>query len=198
MDRRGIDPLADPYGRNHLELREDTMPFLYESASKQQLENFTTNGSANTENDSFFITPGASRPVGVAAFRVQGKGAGLTALSGISIRLKQWTSTASVSTTTAASGSTSTTPAPKCKIAPACVATAGMITAATNVVKPGTGGPVQVGYASCGASGPGGWVAINPDDVPELDGGATMSMDLFSSSPTVSLNWEFVLDSQEG
>lgn len=49
-----------------------------------------------------------------------------------------------------------------------------------------------------GASGPGGWVAINPDDVPTLDGGANKSQDLFSSSPTASLQWEFELDHTEG
>src|SRR5215469_10656495 len=156
------------------------MPFVYSSSSKQTIENFSTSSSTNTELDQFFLKPGASRTLVIPAFRVQGKGAGLTALSGISVRLKQWTTTASASTTTAASGSTSTTPSPKNQKAPAAVATAGMVTTATVGVASGTGGPLIVGYASCGASGPGGWVAINPDDAPLLDGNANMSMDLFS------------------
>lgn len=168
------------------------MPFIFASASKQQLENFATSGSANTELDQFFLKPGASRTAGVVAVRVQGKGAGLTALSGISVRLKQWTSTASTSV-----AATSTTPQPKNNLVPACVATAGMVTSAASTVTSGTGGPQIVGYASMGASGPGGWASMNIDDVPLLDGGATKSMDLFSSSPTVSLNYEFELDHQE-
>lgn len=82
-------------------------------------------------------------------------------------------------------------------MAPACVATAGMASAISSTVTSGTGGPLVVGYASMGASGPGGWVAINPDDVPLLDGGASRSMDLFSASPTASMNYEFELDNTE-
>lgn len=169
------------------------IPFIYESATKQGSENLTCNSSGNTEIDFFYIAPGASRPCSVVAFRVQGKGAQLTALSGISIRLKQFTS-ASASTTT---GCTSTTPTPKSKMAPACVATAGMSTNTSSSIKDGTGGPVIVGYCGCGGSGPGGWVAINPDDVPQLDGAATMSMDLFSSSPLASAAFEAALDHTE-
>jgi len=168
------------------------MPFIYESATKQQAENFTTSGSANTEIDFLFLKPGASRPLCVTRMGVQGKGAGLTALSGIVIRLKQWT-------TTASSGGTSTTPAPKNNLAPACVATAGMGTSGgTAAVTSGTGGPSVVGLASMGASGPGGMVAINPDDCPVLDGNANKSCDLFSACPTASLSFEAVIDNQEG
>jgi len=168
------------------------MPFIFASASKQTLENFATSGTANTQLDQFFLKPGSSRPCGVLALRVQGKGGGLTALSGISVRLGQWTSTASTSV-----AATSTTPAPKNNLAPACAATAGMVTSAASTVTSGTGGPNYVGLASMGASGPGGWASINVDDVPLLDGGATKSNDLFASSPTVSLSYEFELDHSE-
>jgi hypothetical protein len=175
------------------------MQFLYANSSKQApLENFLTSSGTNTELDQFFLKPGASRTLAIPAVRVQGKGGGLTALSGLVIRMKQWTTTASASTTTAASGSTSTTPVPKNKLAPACVATAGMVTTSSVGVNPGTGGGNYVGLASMGASGPGGWVSINPDDVPTLDGGTNMSLDLVSSCPTASLSWEFELDNQEG
>jgi hypothetical protein len=169
------------------------MPFLYASHSKQApLENFSTNGTANTELDFFFMKAGSTRPAAIVAMRVQGKGAGLTALSGISVRLKTWTSTSSTSV-----GGTSTTPAPKNKLSPACVATAGMATAASSTITSGTGGPNIVGMASMGASGPGGWVAVNPDDLTQVDGGANMSMDLFSSSPTANLSFEFEVDNSE-
>lgn len=167
------------------------MPFLYDVHSKQVSENYTTSGSGNTEIDFQFTKPGASRPFGMAALKVQGKGAGLTALSGISIRAKHWTSTAS-------SAGTSVTPAPKNNLAPACVATAGLGTSGgTGAVTSGTGGPNIVGYASMGASGPGGNVAINPDDVPTLDGNANKSLDLFSACPTVSLSFETETTIQE-
>lgn len=167
--------------------------FIYASASKQNLENLATSGSANTELDQAFLKPGASRTAGIVALRVQGKGAGLTALSGLSIRLKQWTSTSSTSV-----AGTSTTPSPKNNLVPACVATAGVATSAASTITSGTGGPSIVGYAGMGASGPGGWVSINPDDIPLLDGGANKSMDLFSASGQTSLNWEFAYDHAEG
>jgi hypothetical protein len=167
------------------------MPFMYDLHTKQQAENFTTSGSGNTEIDFCFIKPGASRPIGLAKLTVQGKGGGLTALSGISIRAKQWTSTAS-------SGGSAATPAPKNNLVPACVATAGLGTSGgTAAVTSGTGGPSIVGYAGMGASGPGGTVAINPDDVPMLDGNANKSIDLFSSSPTASLGFEAEATLQE-
>lgn len=168
------------------------MPFIYANASKQALENFSTSSGANTELDQFFLKPGATRPLSIVAIRVQGKGAGLTALSGIAIRLKQWTSTASTTV-----GGVATTPTPKQKLAPACVATAGMVTAASSTITAGTGGGNYVGLASMGASGPGGWVSINPDDVPQLDGGTTQSLDLVSSSPTANMQYEFEADNSE-
>lgn len=168
------------------------MPFIYASESKQVAENYTTSATPNTQIDAAFWKPGASRLLAIVRMAVQGKGAGLTALSGIVLRLSQWTSTAS-------SGGTATTPAPKNKLAPACVATAAMGAAGgTGAVTSGTGGPSIVGLASMGASGPGGSVAINPDDVPSLDGNANMSMDLFSACPTASLSYEFEVDNQEG
>lgn len=171
------------------------MPFIYASHNKmgaQALENLTTNGTGNTETDFFFLKPGATRVINLLACRVQGKGNALTSLTGISIRLKQWTASASAST-----GATSVTPQPKHNLSPACAATAGLTSTASSGVTSGTTG-VYVGMATCGASGPGGWVAANPDDVPSLDGNASKSQDLVSSSPTVSMNFEFSADHSEG
>jgi hypothetical protein len=171
------------------------MPFIYASMNKggaQALENLTTNGTGNTESDFFFLKPGASRPIALVAMRVQGKGNALTALTGISVRQKQWTTTASTTV-----GATSLTPKPKNVLAPACVATGGITSTAAGVVTSGSTA-AYAGLASMGASGPGGWVAINPDDVPLLDGGSNASMDLVSSSPTASMNFEFEADNQEG
>ncbi len=169
------------------------MPFVYAIQSKMALENFSTSSGANTQLDQCFMKPGASRPAAIVALRVQGKGAALTALTGMCIRLGQWTTTASTSVAGVAA-----VPSPKNNLAPACVATAGMVTAASSTITSGTGGPLYVGLASMGASGPGGWVSINPDDVPLLDGGANRSLDLFSSSPTANTAYEFAQDSVEG
>mgnify|MGYP001561522966 FL=1 len=167
------------------------MPFVYNVQSKAVSENYATSGSANTEIDVAFLKPGATRAFGLIALRVQGKGAGLTALSGIAFRLKQYT-------TTASSAGTAITPQPVDKRAPAAVSTSSAGAAGgTGAVTSGTGGPNLVGGCGCGASGPGGWVAPNPDGAIVLDGGATMSTDIFSSSGTASLNFEFQEDIQE-
>lgn len=167
------------------------MPFLYSTPSKNVAENYTTSGSANTEIDAAFWKPGSSRPLCITAIQVQGKGGGLTALSGLSFRMKKWT-------TTASSGGTAVTPGTADDRAPAAVATSGMgASGGTNAVTSGTGGPTLIGMASCGASGPGGWVAPNPDGALILDGNATKSIDLFSASPTASLNYEFNATLQE-
>ncbi len=121
------------------------------------------------------------------ALRIQGKGAALTALSGIVARLKQWTATAS-------SAGTAITARPVDNRAPAAASTAAAgVGGGTAAVTSGTTG-VYVGGCGCGASGPGGWVAINPDSVITLDGGANKSTDLISASGTASLNFEFSLD----
>ena len=167
------------------------MPFVYSVTSKSVSENYTTSGSANTEINSAFIKPGATRFLNMIGLRVQGKGAGLTALSGLAFRLKQWT-------TTSSSGGTSITPGPVNNIAPAANhTTAAGAGGGTGAVTSGTGGPTIVGGCGCGASGPGGWVAANPDAAIGLDGNANKSTDLFSASGTTSLNYEFLMDTQE-
>lgn len=163
------------------------MPYLFNIQTKGVAENFNTSGSANTEVDQIFVKPGASRSVAIIALRVQGKGAGLTTLSGIAFRIKYYP-------TTASAGGTALTPNPADIRAPAAVATAG---AANAGVTPGTGTPVLVGGCGCGGSGPGGWVAPNPDGGLALDGNQNKSLDVFSSSGTASMNFEAQEDIQE-
>lgn len=153
--------------------------FVYTTMSKSVAENFVTSGTANTEIDAMFVKPG-TRNIAIQALIVGGKGAGLTALSGIAYRLKKWT-------TTASSVGTAITPAPSDPGAQAAKATAAGASAG---VTSGTGGPtLQCGCVS-GAAGPGGWVAPNPDSMKQLEGSANNSMDLFVASGTVSLNYE--------
>ena len=167
------------------------MPYIFSVATKAQAENYATSATPNTEIDYLFIRPGATRRVGLLGLRTQGKGAGLTALSGIINRVKVWT-------TTAASAGTSATPAPSDNTGPAAAHTAGLGTGGgVAAVTSGTGGPTLVNAVGCGASGPGGWVAPNPDAVVALDGGANKSIDVFSASGTASMNFETVCDTQE-
>ncbi len=177
------------------------MPFVYEMASKQGSDTWGTSGTPATEVDHSFIKPHAARGFGLVAVRVQGRTSGATTLSGISIRLKHFTTTSSVTSSTGSS--LAVTAQAKNRVAPAVGATMGMATASNGLIQSGTGGPLMVGFASMGASGPGGWVAINPDDVPYIDfagtgaGPTNGSLDLFSASSAASLTFEAVEDIQE-
>jgi len=161
------------------------MPFVYNSSSAENGTNFTTNGVANTESDYFFIKSGA-RNVGVQGLYVGGKGAGLTSISGIAYRLKAFRSTATVINT-----GTALVPRPRDPGAQAAKATAATSTGAQFTA--GTG-PVYIGGCVSGAAGPGGWVAPNADSVPTLEGSANQSIDLFTASGTISLNFEFAIE----
>jgi hypothetical protein len=170
------------------------MPFVYASGSAQNFGSTTqgmqTSGTANTEIDAFFITTKTTVPtrnVGIQALYVGGKGAGLTAISGISYRLKKWT-------TTSSSAGTALTPAPRDIGMQAARATAATGATAQAGVTSGTGGPTFLGGCVSGAAGPGGWVAPNADSLPTLEGGSTQSIDLFTASGTTGLFYDFILE----
>jgi hypothetical protein len=169
-------------------------PFIYATITRQSgIENFQSSSSANTSLDQIFHKPGASRPVSIVAVRAGGKASALTNLNGVTLRGGAWTTTASTSV-----GGTSTTPNPKNNLAPACVATAGMATAVGSTITSGTGGPLYFGMLTFGASGPNNWSSMNIEDVPLLDGNASRSLDIFSSSPLASAAFEAEVDIQEG
>lgn len=140
----------------------------------------TTNATPLTANDCAFFKSGATRNVGLQALYLQGRGAGLTAISGITIRVEKWT-------ITAAAGGTAVTPAPRDIGMQAAKSTAAFAAA---TVTSGTGGPTLLLSIGCGAAGPGGWVAPNPDSVHILEAAATQSLDLFCVSGTASMNFE--------
>jgi hypothetical protein len=160
------------------------MPFVYASVSAVVASYFTTSGTANTEVDHAFLKPG-TRNIVVNACYTGGKGAGLTAISGIAYRFKKWT-------TTASSGGTSLAPAARDPGMQAVKATSGAATGAG--VTSGTGGPVYLLAFVSGAAGPGGWVAPNPDSGMVLEGSATQSIDLFTASGSTALNFEFSIE----
>lgn len=156
------------------------MPMIY-TLSPTTAGNSSTNSSVNTETDVFFVKPGA-RNVALQAMYIQGKGAGLTAISGISMRIVTWG--------TASTGGTSITPTPK---------DPGMQAATQTAASAPTSGTTRKNHVifGCGAAGPGGWVAPNPDSVILQQGSGTGSIDAMSVSGTASLNFEFSAEDVE-
>lgn len=162
------------------------MPFVYSIATKAVADTFATHATPGTEIDALFVKPG-TRNVAVTLLQVLGRGAGLTALSGIAFRLKRYP-------TTAAAAGTAITPGPKDPGAQASKCTAA---GASTGVTVGTGTPIFVGVCGCGAAGPGGWSARDGDSSGVVEGSANQSIDLFPASGTASLNYEAYLEVQE-
>lgn len=146
----------------------------------------TTNITPGTENDCFFIKPGATRSLLLTALYFMGKGALLTSISGIIYRLKQFT-------TTSSSGGTALTPSVKGPFL-AATATAG---AAAATVTSGTGGPTLKGAWGSGSTSPFPWMSKNLDEAYEVDAAANNSLDIFNSSLAPSLNFEMDADIAE-
>lgn len=151
------------------------MPMVY-GCSLATPGNTATNGSANTESSVWYFKPG-TRNVALQSMYVVGKGAGLTAISGIGIRVAKFA--------TAGTSGTAITPAPRDPGMQAAKATA----ASGHTI--GTGTRTNHVFFGCGAAGPGGWVAPNPDSLVLLEGSATNGVDVQSVSGTVSLNFEW-------
>ena len=156
------------------------MPMVYTLALATEA-NIATSGTANTEVEVFFCKAGV-RNAALQAMYVIGKGAGLTAISGIVFRLIKWG--------TAATVGTAITPTPK---------DPGMQAAKQTAASLPTAGTTRTNHVlfGCGAAGPGGWVAPNPDSVILLEGGGAPSIDALSASGTISLNFEFSAETVE-
>lgn len=156
------------------------MPMVY-SSSLATAGNLATNATPNTETDAFFLKAGV-RNAALQACYLMGKGAGLTAISGIIMRIIKFT--------TASTGGTGITPTPK---------DPGMQAAKATAASAPTAGATRVNRITfgCGAAGPGGWVAPNPDSVELLEGGGALSIDGMSASGTASLNYELSFEHVE-
>ena len=144
---------------------------------------YTTNGTANTVTDHLRFLTGAAKGA-LQALYLTGRGAGLTALSGISARLMRF-ATASTAGTAASIRDRS-----------GAAATAVM----TAFTLPTIGATPTLQLAvGCGAAGPGGWVAPNPDSAITLaqSGGANGNIDLLSGSGTISLGFDAVVEHME-
>lgn len=147
-----------------------------------------TGGATNTEVGVISYKPPVilpARTVYLQAVYVVGRGAGLTAISGLVFRI--------IRVTTASTSGTATTPQPKDTGNPA--ATVGAVTGQTISA---TGRTNHVVFG-CGAAGPGGWVAPNPDSMIIQPAVVTTapSIDVVECSATASLTFEFSSEHQE-
>lgn len=150
------------------------MAFVYDVPAGATL---SSSGSANTELVNMAIRQ-ATRGVDIQSFAVVGRGAGLTAISGIAFRCKRWT--------TAGSGGTSITPNPR-RIGTTASTTA--VDSQTTITAGTVSGVTQLMFG-CGAAGPGGWAAMNPDSMIHIEGGSSDEIDVYSISGTTSLNFD--------
>ena len=146
--------------------------------------NVATNGSADTDTDHLRFLTTATKAAFVNALYLTGKGAGLTAISGIIARLVRFSTPSTVGS--------AIVPAPRGPGAPAAVGTpfTGPTVGTTQTLQLAVG---------CGAAGPGGWVAPTPSAQMGMNanGGALGNFDLISQSGTISLNFEYTLEYEE-
>lgn len=156
------------------------MPMIYD-LSLATAGNTTTNATPATENPTFTVKPGA-RNAALQSMYVIGKGAGLTAISGISHRIVRWG--------TASTAGTGVTPTPK---------DPGMQAAKQTAASAQTIGTTRTNKVifGCGAAGPGGWVAPNPDSILLMEAAAAYSVDALNVSGTASLPFEWAAETQE-
>lgn len=156
------------------------MPFIYATAPSA---NVATNATPNTDTDHLRVLTVAAKGAAIKALYLIGKGAGLTAISGIAARL--------IRLATASTSGSAITPSPRGTVGAA---------ALTGFTAPTIGAtPLQQLVIGCGAAGPGGWVAPDVDSAIALDanGGANGNLDLISSSGTASLNFQYSLEHAE-
>ena len=152
------------------------MPFCY-GVVPTTATFLTTSATPNTEAINLALRQ-ATRGFDLQSLLVCGKGAALTAISGIGFRIRRWT--------TVGSGGTAITPAPRR------IGTTAATTAASSesALTAGTvSGAYQLSFG-CGAAGPGGWVAANPDATIHCEGGSADEIAVNSQSATASLNLE--------
>jgi len=163
------------------------MPMVYTSSLATPGVS-TCSATPNTETGAISLKPPVvlpARTIYVQAAYVIGRASALTTISGIVFRL--------IRVTTASTAGTATTPQPK---------DTGMVAAtavgATGQTISATGRTNHVVFG-CGAAGPGGWVAPNPDSMIVQPAVVTTapSLDLVAASATASLTYEFSLEHQE-
>lgn len=153
------------------------MPMIY-TVTLATAGNSATNATPGTETDNVFVKAGVRNAALQACYMI-GKAAGLTSISGIAARIVRFTTASTAGT---GAGINAKDP--------------GMQTAKfTSSTLPTAGATrSQQVIFGCGAAGPGGWVAPNPDSVIQMEGGGALSVDMMTASGTASLNHEWSLE----
>lgn len=149
------------------------MPFVY-GVEGAPATPYATSGTPNAEDPTLVLRQ-ATRGVDLQGIYVLGRGAALTAITGIGYRVRRWT--------TAGSGGTAVTPSPRR------IGTTASTTAADKVtsITPGTvSGAYQLSFG-CGAAGPGGWVARDADSAIHLEAGGADELNINSVSGVASM-----------
>lgn len=149
------------------------MPFVY-SVEGAPATPYASHATPNTEDPTVVLRQ-ATRGVDLQAIYVLGRGAALTAITGIGYRVRRWT--------TAGTGGTAITPNPR-RIG----TTAG--TTAADKVTAITAGTVSGAYQlsfGCGAAGPGGWVARDGDSAIHLEAGGADELSINSVAGVASM-----------
>jgi hypothetical protein len=157
------------------------MPFVYNTGPAA---NVTTHATPDTETDHIRFATGTGARARVQGLYLTGKGAGLTAISGIIARLYRYA--------TASTAGSAITPRPRDPLASAAVLTAftGPTVGTTATLQQAVG---------CGAAGPGGWVARDDDSMIMLEGGggANGNLDMHSACGTASRTFEYSIEHRE-
>lgn len=154
--------------------------FVYGVSSGTAL---TSSGTPNTEVEDWFVKAGTGRSVGIQQILPHGKGAAVAAISGLSLRLKKWT--------TASTAGTAVTPQPADPGAQAAKHTTAVSPTA------GSGGGLYHLEIGCGAGSPGGWAAPNQDSLKVLESAFAGSFDVVSAAGTASMVHAVALETVE-
>lgn len=162
------------------------MPMVYTS-SLATPGNSTSSATPGTETNAIYLKPASAVParnVMLRALYLQGKGAGLTAISGIIARIIRCTTASTVGT------ATTPNPADSGMTAASAIGSTGGTTSST-----GRTNHVIVG---CGGGGPGGWQAQDQDAAIVVTPASTQpSVDVVVASGTASMLYEFSVQHAE-
>ncbi len=149
------------------------MPFVYAVEGAPSTP-YASHATPNTEDPTLVLRQ-ATRGFDLQALFCVGRGAALTAITGIGYRVRRWT--------IAGSGGTAITPAPRR------IGTTASTTAADKqtAITPGTvSGAYQLAFG-CGAAGPGGWVARDQDSMVHVEGGGSDELNVNSVAGVASM-----------
>lgn len=140
------------------------MPFCY-GVEGAPATPYAAHATPNTEDPTLVLRQ-AVRNCDVTAIYVHGRGAALTAITGIGYRVRRWT--------TVGTGGTSITPAPR-RIGT--VASTLVVDKVSAITAGTVSGAYQASFG-CGATGPGGWTARDSDSALCLEAGSADEFDI--------------------